>query len=136
MLIYSKKLPLGTTIASWQLWNLLQAFLMVSFFKLVNAAVILASVSSFELHSFVGLLLNCAQHIIIWGFRRPDVRGDVVTEIFSWPRLSSPACVAWCRFLSNTEFSSSHLFNPAKPPPGAWCIPPCKVSGHVRWMGA
>ena len=48
--------------------------------------------------SFVGLSPNCTTHIIImkiaiWGIQRPDVRGgDVVTEIFSQPRLAFQSC--------------------------------------------
>ena len=35
----------------------------------------------------------------IWGVRRPDVRADVVAEIFSQSRPNSPACVKWRKVL-------------------------------------
>ena len=87
---------------------------MVSLFELVNAAIILAFSSSLILLNFVGLSLNHTPHIIIksiviCGARQPNVRGDVVTEIFSQPRLASPACVVWCRvLLPDVESSNNH----------------------------
>ena len=67
--------------ASKQLQNLLQAFLMVSLFELVNVAIISG------VASFVGLLLSYAPHknnqeFAIWGVRQLDVKSNVVAEIF------------------------------------------------------
>ena len=77
--------------------DLLQDFPMISF-KLVNDVVILVFRSSLVLKSFFGLSLNRASHRLInviatWGGSRPDVRADV-TQMFTQPRLFSPAYVA------------------------------------------
>ena len=70
--------------------------------------------------SFVGLSFNCTPQrvikgITIWGVGQQDVRGDVVTEIFSQPTLGALACVAWCRvLLPDVGSSSSNLFNPGQ----------------------
>ena len=66
---------------------------------------------------FVGLSVNRVPQIInkrvtIRGVRWPDVGGDVIAEIFSLPRLGSPACVAWCTvLLADVGSSSSYLLN-------------------------
>ena len=94
--IYLKKSLLASSLA----FRWLQAFLMVSLFKLVNAVIILAFSSSWVLHSFVCLLLNCTPYIIFKGIAIWRVRWlDVVEENFAQSRLGSPACVAWCRVL-------------------------------------
>ena len=61
--------------------------------------------------SFVGFSLNRAPHIIIkeiaiWKVRQPDIRGDVITEIFWQPRLGSSACVVIHRILLLNRGSS------------------------------
>ena len=69
---------------------------------------------------FFSLSPNHALHIIIngtaiWGVRQPDVRGDVVGEIFSQPTLGSPACVAWYRVLLLGKGSSNnHPLDPGQ----------------------
>ena len=73
----------------------------------------------------VGLSFNCAPHIkgvAIWWVREPDVKDEVVAEIFSQPTLGSFACVAWRRVqLLDAGSASSHLINPTPPPLGIWC---------------
>ena len=115
--IFSKKLPLAWTTSSR--WYFLQAIPTVSLFKLPNAAIIFTfSLSLLQQRSFIGLSVSYAPHIIIreiaiWGVGRLDVKGDVVAEIYSQPRLGPLACVAWSRVLSsNTGSSISSLLDP------------------------
>ena len=56
-------------------------------------------------------MVMAIQHYLVkYQSRLVDVRGDVVVEIFSRPRLDPPACVAWRRVLFRcVEFSSSHV---------------------------
>ena len=64
--------------------------------------------SSFVLHWV--LLVSCSTHsqrIAIWGVVQPDVRDDVVVEIFWQPSLVSPTHMAWCRVLLPDVRSSS-----------------------------
>ena len=154
---------MASTMASSQLQNFLQAFLMV-LFKSVNAAIILAFNSSLVL---LGVLLvsrsitHNNQRDCNLGVRWPDVKGDVVAEIYSHQRLGSLVCMAWWWLLlpvatlsiQNSTTSSSGVMTPVTrhrvfqqppsqsravlPPPGTWCSPPCWIWGHVgRWMEA
>ena len=88
---------------------------------MVNAAVILAFSLSLVLHGV--LLVSCSTappHIIIKGIaigdvRQPNVRSNVVTEIFLQSKLDSPACMAWYKvLLPGVRSSSSHPINPGQ----------------------
>ena len=48
---------------------------------------------------FVDCVANLGQSETVRGVWRSDVRSDVVVEIFRWPKLGSPACVACRRVL-------------------------------------
>ena len=93
-----KEIRLASTMVARWLWNLLQAFLMVFLFDLLNPAIILAFCSSLVLLGV--LLVSCstmAQHTIIKGIA------------FSQSILDSLSCVAWCRvLLLDIGSSSSH----------------------------
>ena len=99
---------------SKRLQSVQQLFPTVSLFKLLNAVVFIFGVAQI----FLGLSHNCTPRLIIkmitiWRVRRPDVRGDVVAEIFLQPRLGSPACVLRRRvLLPDVQSSSSHLLDP------------------------
>ena len=65
------------------------------------------SFTSFNLTSHV-----ITKRIVIWVFRRPDVWGNVVAEIFFQTRLCSSACATWHRNLSSdVGFSGSPPFD-------------------------
>ena len=78
--IHSNKSPLALTTTSRHLWNLLQAFQLVSLSKLPSAAITFQFIFGAS-HSFVGHSLNrtmyiIIQRIVIWGVWQSDVRGD------------------------------------------------------------
>ena len=113
--MHSKKLPLGSITVFRRLRNLFQAFLSISFFKLVNTSFILAF--SLVLHRVMLVSCSTVLHILYnqgnCGFRRTIIKSDVAAEIFTHPRLGTFACVTWRRFLlQNVGSSSSHSYNP------------------------
>ena len=63
--VHSKKSPLASILASRRLQNLPRSFPMISLFKLVNVAVIIAFSSSLVLHRVV-LNLSLNRMIIKW----------------------------------------------------------------------
>ena len=72
-------------------------------FKWVNAAFILAFSSSLVLYGILLVTCSTTPHAImikgiaIYRVRLPDVRDDVVAEIFLSPTLDSSTCVTWHR---------------------------------------
>ena len=129
-----KEIPVGFTTVSRQI------FPTVSFIKLVYAAINLAFKFIFSVaRIFVGIFLSYVQHIIIKGIaircvKWSDNRDDLVAEIFSQPRLGSPACVA-CRrvLLPDVGSSSSHFLYSSKNYLTRHLMYrlPCWVWGHV-----
>ena len=92
-----KKSLLASITASRQLWSLLQAFLTLSLFKLVNAAVILAFSSFLALLGVFLVSHSTLSHILLSRglqsveLSRKMFKRDMVAEIFSQLTLRSPA---------------------------------------------
>ena len=89
--------------------------LSVSLLKLANSTVFLTFRSCLVLHS---VSLNHSPCIIlkdiaIWTLRHPEIKCDLVAEIFLLQRLGSCACVALYRvLLLDVGSSSSRSFDP------------------------
>ena len=121
---------MALTTVSRRLWNLLKVFSNSVFFKLKKMLLL-----SLLFHRFIGLAFNCAARIIIkgiaiWGLRRPDVRVDVVAEIFCQPTLRPVA------IRSISQQPLPWTWAPLSPP-DTCCRCLCWIWGHVgRWMKA
>ena len=103
------------TTPSRRFQNLFQAFPMFSLFKLLIAAVILAFNSSLVLRKVSLVVCSTALYkgTPILEVRRPDVRGDMIAEVFSQPTLASRACESWHKvLLPDVKYSSSHPLDP------------------------